>query len=119
MQISSNPEDRHTVEYNQYLKHLPILSMYLSPAHNEEIEDCLRAFKTDTPGHDISPKILRHTSTLLCKPLTYIINLALKTGIFPNKLKTAKVIPLHKKGDRSYINNYRPIPILPAFSKIF
>ena len=38
MQISSNLEDRHTVEYSQYLKHPPIFSMYLSPAHKEEIE---------------------------------------------------------------------------------
>ena len=47
------------------------------------------------------------------------MNLKLKTGIFPDALKKAKVIPLLKSGNRSDIKNYRPISILPAFSKIF
>ena len=85
-----------------------------------EIENYLWTLKTDTPGYDdISPKIIKHTSTLLSTPLTHIINLTLKTGIFPDKLKKAKVIPIYKTGGRSDINNYRPISILPAFSKTF
>jgi hypothetical protein len=41
------------------------------------------------------------------------------TGIFPNKLKIAKVIPLYKKGDDSIFDIYRPISILPSISKVF
>ena len=49
-----------------------------------------------------------------------VINQTLLTGIFPNKLKIAKVIPLFKKGDKSIIiENYRPISILPSISKVF
>lgn len=47
------------------------------------------------------------------------MNLTLKTGIFPDALKKAKVIPLFKSVNRSDIENDRPIAILPAFSKIF
>ena len=43
----------------------------------------------------------------LLKPLTTIINQSLHTGIFPCKLKIAKVIPLFKKGDPTLIENYR------------
>lgn len=76
--------------------------------------------KFDTPGYDdISPKVLRHTSSLVSIPLTHIINLSLKTGKFPDQLKIARVIPIYKSGDRREINNYRPISILPAFNKIF
>ena len=43
----------------------------------------------------------------------------MKTGIFPEALKIAKVIPLYKKGDNFCLNNYSPISLLPTISKIF
>ena len=46
-----------------------------------------------------------------------VINQTHLTGIFPNKLKIAKVIPLFRKGDKSIIENYTPI--LPSISKVF
>ena len=48
-----------------------------------------------------------------------IINQTLTTGIFPEKLKVAKVVPLFKNGDKTILSNYRPILLLPAMSKIF
>ena len=50
--------------------------------------------------------------------LTLIINPTLSTGIFLQKLKIAKVIPIFKKEEKTLINNYRPISILPVMSKI-
>ena len=48
-----------------------------------------------------------------------MINQSLCTGIFPEKLKVAKVIPLYKKGDNHLFDNYRPISLLLTVSKIF
>ena len=43
----------------------------------------------------------------------------MKTGIFPEQLKIAKIIPLHKSGDKTDVKNKRPISILSVFSKVF
>ena len=48
----------------------------------------------------------------------FIINLSLEKGSFPEQLKVAKVIPLHKGGRKADIENWGPISILPIFSKI-
>jgi hypothetical protein len=50
--------------------------------------------------------------------LTHIYNLSLTSGVFSVLWKTAKVKPLHKRGDKYNINNYRPISIIPVFAKI-
>ncbi|XP_065663014.1 uncharacterized protein LOC136085618 [Hydra vulgaris] len=50
--------------------------------------------------------------------LFHIFNLSFKTGIVPEKLKIARITPVFKSGDDSIISNYRPISILPCFSKL-
>ena len=93
--------------------------MYLTPTNITEVERNLSLLKSFTPGYDdISPKIQKKSS-FISYPLTHIINLLLKTGDFPDQLKITKIIPLFKSGDRNYIDNYRPISILPAFIKVF
>ena len=47
-----------------------------------------------------------------------IINQSLQTGIFPDKLKLAKFLPIHKKNDDNILDNYRPISVLPTISKV-
>ncbi len=51
-------------------------------------------------------------------PLEHIFNLSLSTGLVPKLLKTSKIIPVFKNGDKSLFTNYRPISLLPQFSKI-
>jgi hypothetical protein len=60
--------------------------------------------------------VVKQCIDYLKKPLTDIYNLSLESGIFPEQLKIAKVIPVHKKGNKRDINNYRPIASL--FSKV-
>lgn len=51
-------------------------------------------------------------------PLAYIYNLSFITDKVPQSLKTAKVIPVYKKGERTSPDNYRPISLLSTFDKI-
>ena len=58
-------------------------------------------------------KVIKHETS---KAITLIVNQFLNTGIFPDKLKCAKVIPIYKKGGNTNLDNYRPISILPTVS---
>ncbi len=64
-------------------------------------------------------KLVKTIKFTLIKPITILINQMLNTGIFPDLLKIAKVVPVYKKDDETQFNNYRPISLLPAISKIF
>ena len=73
-----------------------------------------------TAGYDEIPMhILKLVINHVAHPLSNIINHSLVHGIFPDNLKTAKVCPLFKSGDKKVISNYRPISVLTSFSKIF
>ena len=55
----------------------------------------------------------------LLRPLSIIFCNSLKSFIYPTTWKKANIIPAHKKGDKQYVNNYRPVLLLPVFGKIF
>ena len=66
----------------------------------------------------ISTKLLKLIKKEIIKPLSFIVNQCLITGIFPDNLKLANVIPLHKKDNKMIMTSYRPICLLPSISKI-
>ena len=71
-------------------------------------------------GPDSLPSfILKACKDILVKPLTHIFNQCLQKGYFPTKWKLSRVSPIFKKGDKTVGENYRPISILCATSKIF
>ena len=74
-------------------------------------------------GKSIGPnsipiKILKILCPVISSPLSQLINDSFQCGIFPYKMKLAKVIPLFKKGCVVTTSNYRPISLLSVFSKI-
>ena len=68
---------------------------------------------------DMSIKALKNVGDVVAPLLQDLIASSLTQGIFPNKLKCAKVIPLHKGGSKSELSNYRPISLLSCFSKLY
>jgi hypothetical protein len=84
------------------------------------VRDIVNSLKSkNSSGYDgIYNNILKYCVNEMSKPLTYIYNLCLRTGVFPDRLKYAVVRPIHRKGDKSIMNNYRPVSLLMACSKI-
>ena len=66
----------------------------------------------------ISGKILKVAANTIAPSLTHIFNHGLISNCFPYEWKMARLVPIHKKGPRNLTENYRPISILPAISKI-
>ena len=79
------------------------------------------------PGIDGIPmQLIKGSFQFISEPLMHIINLSLQSGIYPDRLKTAKVVPIYKTvvpiyktDDPELFKNYRPISILSNFSKVF
>ena len=63
-------------------------------------------------------RLLKSVADLIVTPLCRIINLSFSSGVFPDVLKVAKTIPLHKGGSTLEVNNFRPISLLSIFDKI-
>lgn len=94
-------------------------SFYLFPTDPNEIISIIHNLKVTSPGLDgIHSSYIKLIANHIAVPLSRIINLIFKTGTFPSQLKQAKIIPVFKKGERTFISNYRPIAILSSFSKI-
>ena len=71
-------------------------------------------------GYDnIPPKIIKWAPHLFGPILLSIFNKCLHLGYYPNAMKVARVVPIHKGGDINDINNYRPISVLTQFNRLF
>jgi len=66
---------------------------------------------------DIHPSVVENVISTIAQPLADIVNLSLSSGIFPDQLKIAKVVPIFKNENKRLVNNYRHIYILPFFQK--
>ena len=68
-------------------------------------------------GHDsISINTLIIIMREISPCITLIINQCFSSGIFPNKLKMARILPIYKKNNKTLLHNYHPISILPTIS---
>ena len=68
---------------------------------------------------NIPVQILKDGCDILLKPYHRLLNKIYEQNLIPEQWKTSRVLPLHKKGKKSKIKNYRPISNLFAGSKVF
>ena len=98
-------------EYESFGEHLTTTS--------KEVSSAIKSLNQVGGGFDgISTNLLLETYKDILNHLTHLFNLCLKQGIFPEKLKHAIITPIYKTGGKDKFNNYRPISLLPVFSKV-
>jgi hypothetical protein len=87
----------------------------------ERVEECLKNLKSkNCEGPDRLPlRILKDGATVLSRPLSVLFHKIYERKEIPEQWKVSKVIPLHKKGKKEDIENYRPISNLCSITKVF
>ena len=113
------PPDRSLNIYDSMLNK-NVNSMFLSCITEKQLINIVRSCKNKASSDcdNINMLIIKSTFSSVLQPFLYICNLSFQTGIFPDKMKIARVIPLFKSGDDFTFNNYRPVSLLPQFLKI-
>ena len=94
-------------------------SIFFNPTTKDEISTIAQSFASGkAAGYDNIPmSIIKESIQIISEPLDHIINLSIAYGIVPDQMKIARVVPLFKADDPSLFTNYRPVLILPSFSK--
>lgn len=117
--LKLNPPRQHAITTSNSKTNKTI---FLRPIQRKELAEILdKISKKHSAGFDEIPcNLLKYVGAYIAGPLIHILNRSLSDGIFPSSLKKTKIIPVYKKkGDPEEVENYRPIAILSAFSKIF
>ena len=107
---------------NHYLNKIPNSesSLFLAPTTVDETHHLIKSLPIkNSSGHDsISNNLLKKLSPSIIEPLTIIFNKSLETGILPEEMKKADVVPLYKSKDEHECTNCRPISLLITISKL-
>ena len=85
-------------DYHVFLKNRVDSTIFLNDIERFEIEDIIQKLNP-SKSSDISPRVLKLFQRQISPYLQILFNKCLHTGVFPDSLKIAKVIPLHKDGD--------------------
>ena len=94
--------------------------MFIAPCTISEVSDTINNLQ-NCKGIGLDcflTSIVKSVSNHIADPLRHSFNLSFTSGVFPGKLKLAKVISVFKSNDKLSVNNYRPISLLSVFSKV-
>ena len=111
-----------TMTPEHYLTQIPrtLNSLVLAETLATEIQKIIDRLPNKTSsGHDsISNVLLKEIRSAITYPLQIIFNQSIVSGVFPNLMKIAKIIPLYKGKEEDLLVNYRPVLLLMMMSKV-
>lgn len=93
----------------------------LEPVNRGDVEEVIESLNRKYSfGYDEIPvSLIKDIKFEISNVLCHLINSSFVSRIFPRKLKISKIIPIYKKNDPKMKENYRPVTLLPTFSKIY
>ena len=88
--------------------------------NNESVLKIIKALDINkTHGHDdISVPMIKLCNKSIISTISLIYKNCINSGILSTILQKSNVVPVHKKGDKQVVDNYRPVSLLPVFDKI-
>lgn len=117
---SINPPSNLSMNHNDYLGARRNSCIEFPPVIENKIITALKQLKNSSPGDDGIPmSLIKAIISVIMHVILHLINCSLRSGIFPEKLKVAKVLPLFKSGDLNNVGNFRPVSNLQAISKLY
>ena len=106
--------------YQEFLSDPCQNSLFIRPTNQYEVFNIINSFKNkSTLDTKIESLKIANNCQNFAEMLSKIINNSFEQGIFPDSLKLARVVPIHKEGPKTDVTNYRPISLLSCFSKVF
>ena len=117
MHCTESNESRYN--YEKFLFNPVVNSVYLTSVTPNEINSIIVNLQNkSTSDTKVSVLKIANEDEKFMTIMTNIINSSFEQGIFPQQLKLAKVVPIHKNGSKTEVSNYRPISLLSPFSKV-
>jgi len=118
-QVNNSVPHTHK-HYTDFLTGQNNNNFFLHPVTPDELITFASKMKPKTSsGFDgIQMKLIKTVIEFIKVPLCHIFNQSFVKGTVPRQMKKAKIVPIYKSGKKNLFNNYRPISLLPAFSKL-
>ena len=109
-----------TTKFQDYLKNPNKHTIFLNETDPGEVATLIHKLDVNKSGdiYGINARLIKDAGPSMATNLSTIFNLSIKCGIFPQPLKTAKVIPIFKADSKMLPGNYRPISLLPIIGKL-
>jgi hypothetical protein len=117
----SSVYDNFSSNYQLNSRTLSYENFQISLVSPLDVRNAIKELKSKrSSGPDGIPAyIIKGCGEVLSEPLCFIFNLSLSTRVFPYRWKEAKVTPIFKSGDKTKIENYRPISLINSFAKVY
>lgn len=94
-------------------------TIFLNPVSEQEIKHEINSLANKSGSEDgCTTKLIKIISDSITHPLKHIFNLIISSATWPQHLKAAQIIPIHKNGSKTDLNNYRPISLISNIAKI-
>ena len=117
--LSHQINNNNSRSFRNYFKNPVFESIFIKPTNYKEVEKEFDQFKTTKATIDIfNIKTLKFVKNEIIPALVIVFNKSMKTGVFPDLLKVAKVILIYKDDEADLPKKYRPISLLSISDKL-